>query len=178
MNQISACNAKNSVSTPKKAYKRILKGVTMLFFRIITPYKRRYYAFLALLRLLKGVNTQSLALLRPLKGVISQSLALLRLLKGVITPFFALLCLLKGVQTHLEMRNAFGNALLHFFGVITPFERRYYALFGIITPFERRYYAFFFALLCLLKGEQTDLQLIHVPSLTQSVVFQLADHML
>ena len=47
--------------------------------------------------------------------------------------------------------NAFGKALLRFFGVITPFERRYYALFGIITllkgditlfhimmPFERR----------------------------------------
>ena len=30
-----------------------------------------------------------------------------------------------------------------FFGIITPFERRYYAFFGIITPFERRYYAFF-----------------------------------
>ena len=65
------------------------------------------------------------------KALTHQSLALLRLLKGVITLF------LGGIITPFERRY------YAFFRIIMPFKRRYYAKFGIITPFERRYYAFF-----------------------------------
>ena len=66
------------VITQSLALLCLSKGVNMLlFFCIITPFERRYYAFLALFRLLKGVITLFFALLFLLKGVITQSLALL-----------------------------------------------------------------------------------------------------
>ena len=76
---------------------RLLKGVITQSLALLRLSKGVITQKLALLRLFKGVITQSLALLRLLKGVITQSLALLRLLKGVITQSLALLRLLKGV---------------------------------------------------------------------------------